>query len=87
MNKIAVARLLFTYNCSLNSADFQPANLRACIILTTFFYHTLGKLDVLDYLINELGVDPIARDKSGMSCVHAATQGGQPNAIKVAPIS
>lgn len=40
---------------------------------------------MLDYLINELGVDPVARDKSGMSCVHAATQGGQPNAIKVIP--
>jgi len=48
-----------------------------------FFASQEGKLDVLDYLINELGVDPVARDKSGMSCVHAATQGGQPNAIKV----
>ena len=38
---------------------------------------------MLDYLINELGVDPVARDKSGMSSVHAATQGGKPNAVKV----
>ena len=42
-----------------------------------------GKLNVLEYLIDELGVDPVARDKSGMSSVHAATQGGQPSAVKV----
>lgn len=66
-------------NCFYSSSNFPAAGI---VILTTF-YLTLGKLDVLDYLINELGVDPVARDKSGMSCVHAATQGGQPNAIKV----
>ena len=38
---------------------------------------------MLDYLVNELGVDPVARDKSGMSSVHAATQGGQPTTVKV----
>ena len=38
---------------------------------------------MLDYLVNELGVDPVARDKSGMSSVHAATQGGQPSTVKV----
>ena len=44
---------------------------------------TAGKLDVLDYLVNELEVDPVARDKAGMSSVHAATQGGQTNTVKV----
>jgi len=68
--------------------NFRPCLKCACPITTstvihTFLFLALGKLDVLDYLVNELGVDPVARDKSGMSCVHAATQGGQPNAIKV----
>ena len=42
-----------------------------------------GRLDVLDYLINELGMDPVARDKVDMSSVHAATQGGQLSTVKV----
>ena len=68
--------------------NFRPCLKCACpitisIVIHTFLFLALGKLDVLDYLINELGVDPVARDKSGMSCVHAATQGGQSNAIKV----
>lgn len=33
--------------------------------------------------MNELGVDAVARDKSGISSIHAATQGGHYNTIKV----
>lgn len=45
--------------------------------------HTSGQLTILDYLINELGVDPVAREKSGVSTVHAAVQAGQYKAVKV----
>ena len=44
--------------------------------------HT-GRLTVLDYLINELGADPVAREKSGISSVHAAVQAGRYKAVKV----
>ena len=42
-----------------------------------------GKLRVLRYLINELGVDPVARDNDGLTTLHAATQGGHLDAVKV----
>ncbi len=42
---------------------------------------------MLDYLINELGVDGVAKDKDNMSCVHAATQGNHPTTVKVCPSS
>lgn len=42
-----------------------------------------GRLTVLDYLINELGIDPVAREKSGISSVHAAVQAGRYKAVKV----
>ncbi len=45
-------------------------------------YLLTGQLKVLDYLINELGVDPVARDKAGMCSVHAATQGRHPTTVK-----
>lgn len=38
---------------------------------------------MLDYLINELAVDGVARDKDKMSSVHAATQGNHPTTVKV----
>lgn len=43
----------------------------------------IGRLKVLDYLINELALDGVARDKDMMSCVHAATQGNHPTTVKV----
>ncbi len=42
----------------------------------------LGKLNVLDYLINELGQDPVAKDKDGMITVHAATQNEMTPTVK-----
>ena len=42
-----------------------------------------GQLTILDYLINELGADPVAREKSGISTVHAAVQAGRYKAVKV----
>ena len=38
---------------------------------------------MLDYLINELGVDPVAREKSGISTIHTAVQAGRYKAVKV----
>lgn len=38
---------------------------------------------MLRYLINELGVDPVARDNDGLTTLHAATQGGHLDAVKV----
>lgn len=55
-----------------------------CFAHNMFMSHLLtGQLAVLDYLINELGVDPVAREKSGISTVHAAVQAGQYKAVKV----
>lgn len=42
-----------------------------------------GKIDVLKYMINEVGVDPVARDSSGMSTTHAAAMGHQLETVKV----
>lgn len=42
---------------------------------------------MLDYLINELGVDPVAREKTGVSTITAATQAGQYKAVKVKKFS
>ena len=55
------------------------AQFKLCINLST----TLGRLKVLDYLINELGLDAVVRDKDKMSSVHAATQGNHPTTVKV----
>ena len=38
---------------------------------------------MLRYLISELGVDPVARDNDGLTTLHAATQGGHLDAVKV----
>ncbi len=38
---------------------------------------------MLDYLINELEVDPLARDNMGMTTIHVAAQNQMFEAIKV----
>ena len=43
----------------------------------------VGKLNVLDYLINDLGQDPLAKDKDDMTTVHAATQNEMTSTVKV----
>ena len=58
----------------------------SCLILTYFLFalfFCLGKVDILDYLIGELGLDPVARDSSGNSTIHAAVMGNQLAAVKV----
>ena len=72
MHCIALAVLLWTLYCS-----------SAPSVLHVSFFS--GRLKVLDYLINELGVDGVAREKGGLSSVHAATQGGHPTTVKVTP--
>ena len=47
------------------------------------FLFNLGKINVLEYLITELGVDPLAKDDMGMCTVHAATQNKMFGAVKV----
>ena len=42
-----------------------------------------GYLDVLSYLVNDLGVDAEAEDKEGFNSVHAATQASQTQCVKV----
>ena len=42
-----------------------------------------GKIDVLKYLVGEVGVDPVAKDLSGMSTIHAASMGHQLEVVKV----
>ena len=49
-------------------------------------FHALfcsGKIDILDYLIGELDLDPVARDSAGNSTIHAAVMGNQLAAVKV----
>ena len=45
--------------------------------------HCVGKENVLDYLINELDQDPVAKDKDGLTTVHAATQNERASTVKV----
>ena len=42
-----------------------------------------GKLQVLKYLIVEVGADPVARDNDGLTTLHAATQGGHLDVVRV----
>ena len=44
---------------------------------------TVGYLDVLSYLVNDLGADAEAKDREGFNSVHAATQAGQTQCVKV----
>lgn len=37
----------------------------------------------MEYLIDELGVDPLAKDTMGMTTVHVATQNQMFDAVKV----
>ena len=48
-----------------------------------FFFLLAGKVEILDYLINEVEVDPLARDNMGMTTIHAATQNQMFEAVKV----
>ena len=43
----------------------------------------VGKIDVLKYLVDGVGVDPVAKDLSGMSTIHAASMGHQLEVVKV----
>lgn len=43
----------------------------------------VGKLNILDYLINELDLDPLAKDKDGLTTIHAATQNERASTVKV----
>jgi hypothetical protein len=38
---------------------------------------------MLDYLINDLEQDPVAKDKDGLTTVHAATQNERTSTVKV----
>ena len=38
---------------------------------------------MLKYLVDEVGVDPVAKDLSGMSTIHAASMGHQLEVVKV----
>lgn len=38
---------------------------------------------MLDYLINDLGQDPVAKDKDGLTTVHAAAQNERASTVKV----
>ena len=42
-----------------------------------------GKLQILKYLIVEVGADPVARDNDGLTTLHAATQGGHLDVVRV----
>ncbi len=46
-------------------------------------YFSIGKLDILQYLLKEVKVDSKARDKSGSTIMHAATTGHQLAIVKV----
>jgi len=51
-----------------------------------FTYLISGQIAVMDYLINEVKVDPLATDSSGMTTVHVATQNQMFDAVKVLTI-
>lgn len=52
--------------------------------LTRVSFIVLGKMDVLKYLINEVRVKPLAREKvNGMTTVHAASTANQLPVVKV----
>lgn len=40
-------------------------------------------MNVLDYLINDLNQDTVAKDKDGLTTVHAATQNERASTVKV----
>ena len=42
-----------------------------------------GKLSILQYLLTEVKVDSKAREKGGMTIMHAATTGHQLGVVKV----
>ena len=44
---------------------------------------SVGKIGVLSYLVNELEQDPVAKDKDGMTSIHAATQSEMVDTVKV----
>ena len=46
-----------------------------------------GYLDVLSYLVNDLGADAEALDKEGFNSLHAATQAGETQCVKVHTIN
>ena len=48
-----------------------------------YLYLDTGYLDVLSYLVNDLGADAEALDKEGFNSLHAATQAGETQCVKV----
>ena len=53
------------------------------MLIFLLFNYYLGKLDILQYLLTEVKVDSKARDKGGMTIMHAATTGHQLAVVKV----
>lgn len=49
----------------------------------TTILHNSGKIHALKYLINEVGVDPIAMDEHKKCTIHAATQANQLETVQV----
>lgn len=48
-----------------------------------YFAAQEGRLECLRYLIREAKADPLAKAGDGMTAVHAATQGGHFDTVKV----
>ena len=44
---------------------------------------SVGKLQVVRYLIVDVGANPVARDNDGLTTLHAATQGGHLDVVRV----
>ena len=67
------------YYAAQDGQFLQPSLL--FLILGKFCF--VGKIDVLKYLVDGVGVDPVAKDLSGMSTIHAASMGHQLEVVKV----
>ena len=46
-----------------------------------------GKIEVLKYLVDEVGVDALAKELTGMSTIHAASMGHQLEVVKVSKLT
>ena len=61
------------------------ATIYSCLLfmIVTMVTMVTGKLQVLKYLIVDVGADPVARDNDGLTTLHAATQGGHLDVVRV----
>ena len=57
----------------------------SCLAGTTAVYFAAqeGRLECLQYLVREAGADPLAKARDGMTAIHAATQGGHLDTVRV----